>query len=221
MVLGPAPGLRAFVTFMAMRQANTFPGYLMVRYFIRPLVSQRPFLYLRSFADDLAQPFFGQILAPSAGSRGVVVGLIHERQMRSDLHRATDAAWQAETFALPNSAWQEWVLDKLQSCTGAVIDMSIASDSVAWEFEQARQRLPPHRVLVVSRHPIPDYITATGVLTVVYSLGSRAEWRRAKAALLAWADGAILSSIRGDMTAPPMLRIVPSLLPFAALAIVL
>lgn len=221
MVLGPASGLRAFFTFLALRTGGGLPGYLMLRYYLRPYVSRRPFLYLRSFADHSARRFYGQLLARSAGSRGVVVGLIHEHQTGEELHRGTDSAWYAETFALPNSAWQTWVKDKLGSCTGAVIDMSITTTNVAWEFEQARQRLPLDRVLVVSRHPVPDEVAATGVKILTYSLESRAQQRRAAAALLAWTDGAIRSSLRADAAERPMISVRASLFPIAALAILL
>jgi hypothetical protein len=221
MALGPALNLRAIFTFRGMVEGGALPGYLMLRYFIRPYVRQRPFLYLRSFADDSARTFFGKVLAPSVGSRGVVISLIHEHQTGEELNRNTDDAWRAEVFALPDSTWQAWVQDRLCSCTGVVIDMSIMSGSVAWEFEQARQHLPLDRMLVVSRTPVPNHIAATGVTILYYALDSHDQRRRAVAKLLAWADHAIRHSLGSAPAGQSLIAAPMSLLLVVVVAILL
>lgn len=221
MLLTPRLSLTGLLSLGWLTYSTTMLGYLVVRYFVRPYVTRHPFLYLRSFEDASARRFVAQILTPSVGTRGVIVGLVHDEQTGEELHRTTEEGSYAALFAVPDSAWQNWVISSLGSCTGVVLDMSIPSASIAWELDQALRHLPPDRILVISRTAIPEYVTAAGVETLVYSLESWSQRNDTKAALLRWTANALQSATTSAVVGRPIVRVNTAWFSLVVMAVVL
>lgn len=121
------------------------------RYFIMRKSIESPIVYLRSFSDDSATDVMRTILVPSIGSRCTISGLIRNHESRTVLARRIHPVYHARLTEIGDDEWQEWVCTELDRCAAAVIDISDATVNVQWELRQCLKKLPPSRVLILSR----------------------------------------------------------------------
>jgi hypothetical protein len=91
---------------------------------------------------------FARIVAPAAAVHGVVVALVHARQTASDLQAKIPMALQAEVQAVPDEAWQTWVEAQLRSASAVILDCSVVTESVTWEFAAASAALERRLILL-------------------------------------------------------------------------
>lgn len=121
---------------------------LLIRFYSGAYLRSRPIVYLRSFSYADAPRVFARIVAPAAAVHGVVVALVHARQTASDLQAKIPMALQAEVQAVPDEAWQTWVEAQLRSASAVILDCSVVTESVTWEFAAASAALERRLILL-------------------------------------------------------------------------
>lgn len=147
------PDLRSIVGWIAIVSSGLGPAYLLLRFCVRARMSQRPFLYLRSFSSPEAALIFSNVIMPALHRWGVVSGLVHAKQTSGALHREVPVLWRAAFEHVPDDRWRSWVRARLERCEGVIIDVSVESQSVHWELETATQILGAGRVMILSPDP--------------------------------------------------------------------
>lgn len=123
---------------------------LLIRFYSGAYLRSRPIVYLRSFSYADAPRVFARIVAPAAAVHGVVVALVHARQTASDLQAKVPMALQAEVQVVSDEAWQTWVEAQLRSASAVILDCSVVTESITWEFAAASAALE-HRLILLER----------------------------------------------------------------------
>jgi hypothetical protein len=141
-------GVLAIVFFVFL--GELFIPLMMLRYVVVERFRRNSILYLRSFSHDEAAAAFGAIIAPALARYGVIRGLVHERQKNSFLMSRV-SVWQFGLMTtVPDPDWREWVSANLKTASLAIVDCSLATESVRWELACALSHLPPSRVVVIN-----------------------------------------------------------------------
>ena len=147
------PDLLSIIGWFGLSFLGVGGAYLILRFCVRARMSQRPFLYLRSFSETEAARVFSSVIMPALDRQGVVSGLVHSKQTSGTLHRDVPVLWRAAFTHISDEQWRTWVQKELERCEGAIVDLSVASQSVHWERETAERILGVDRVLVLSSTP--------------------------------------------------------------------
>jgi photosystem II stability/assembly factor-like uncharacterized protein len=159
-------------------------AYLILRYMFGERLGWEPILYLRSFSHAAGSRAFGRIIIKTAVRFGVVVGLVHQKQRPSDLHRLARATEHGLFHTVPDDEWQGWVAAHLRRCSAVIIDVSLETSSVTWELEHALRVVGAERMLVLkqkgSHTPVPPQVRV-----VEYQSEASGE-EGTKAALMQW-----------------------------------
>lgn len=124
--------------------------YVILRYLLGERLGKEPILYLRSFHDGDAATAYGGMINGITARFGVVVGLVHVQQRPSELHRLGSFLNHARFKTVPDEWWQDWVSAHLRRCSALVIDISMATPSVAWELDRALATVPRDRILILA-----------------------------------------------------------------------
>jgi hypothetical protein len=139
-----------------------------LRYVVIERFRECPIVYLRSFSDAGSAAAFSKLVAPVVGPVGIVVGLVHARQTASALLEEV-SIWQFGSVAtVSDERWRNWVSAALKRASVAIVDVSLFTDSVAWELAAANNAIGGKRLLVMSRDTIPPSVMA-GNQTMPYS----------------------------------------------------
>jgi hypothetical protein len=142
--------------------------------------------YLRSFHDHDTSVVLAKLVMPTAGRLAPVLATAHDLQPPEELYRRTNVLTTSRVTVLPDAAWREWLLSALPRCRAALIDVSMGSEGVLWELEQAKVILPPTRFMVLTQGKVPPpTLDLTDVTVVLYQLGWRGRFR-ARKALRSW-----------------------------------
>ena len=104
------------------------------RYILIEAFRRHPILYLRSFHQEQASTIFGRAIAPALAPFGVIEALVHRTQTGSSL-LSRAPIWQFGLLAaVSDTDWQSWVNDGINRCSLVVIDCSLRTESVDWEY---------------------------------------------------------------------------------------
>jgi len=151
-------------------------------------------LYFRSFATDrshAARDHLGPILGcvgtlTTVHDPGYIQGLTptegHSHDEQSWLAWLEIGEVLSDALTAPRftaETWRAGVLELLQSSDLVAIDVTGASDNVAWELTRAREALPPERVIVLRAEGDEPGVAADGAL--VYETSPRGRWRLRRA----------------------------------------
>jgi hypothetical protein len=162
--------------------------YVFVRWCAGARVHRRALLYLRSFHDEEAGRVFARVITPALHRNVSVTGLVHVAQPTSALSRDVPLLWRSRLVAIADDNWRTWVENHLESALAVVVDVSVATESVAWELERARAILPPERVLVLHRKTSS---VAVDPQSIGYQLATSADVDQARASVSAWLGRAL------------------------------
>jgi hypothetical protein len=183
-------GLLGMIVFAPLLLAGGYFGLafviLVVLYQVGQKALEHPILYLRSFHDHDTSVVLAKLVMPTAGRLAPVLATAHARQPPEELYRRTNVLTTSRVTVLPDAAWRDWLLSALPRCRAALIDVSVGSEGVLWELEQAKVILPPTRFMVLAQGKVPPpTLDLTDVTVVPYQLGWRGRFR-ARKALRSW-----------------------------------
>lgn len=125
------------------------PIYVLIRFIVKGRMTRRPIVYLRSFGQSAAPSVFSNIILPGVGRYGVVTGLVGVKQTSDILQKSASAFWRTNLQIVPDIHWKNWVSQKLNDATGAIIDISKLTEAVMWELNHALEVLGADRILVL------------------------------------------------------------------------
>jgi hypothetical protein len=126
------------------------PALLVFRYLVLQREAGEPILFLRSFRNDHTARILKEIVLRKASRYGVLVTVAHSKQRASELGRHTRVADHATTLLLEEAKWQQGVDALLRTCRGVVIDITVPSEGLQWEFETTRKRVGAARILLLA-----------------------------------------------------------------------
>jgi hypothetical protein len=150
MTWGPGSGVLHFLAWLVVRVTSfTFHGYMVVRYVAKERMSSRPALYFRSFHHPHIGPLFGKLLAPTVGRRLVLEPLVHRAQLAAAIYRKAHPGWHGRALVLPDEGWQARVEEKLHDCSVVLIDVTVPTETLAWEIQTALEIVPHERIACV------------------------------------------------------------------------
>lgn len=183
--------------------APLFPGggffggalaYLTARFLFGEKALENPILYLRSFHDQNLSEVLAKIVMPEASRLGPVKSVAHDLQPASEIYRRATAIDSARLFVLSSKDWQESIAALLPHCRAVILDVSIPSQSVLWELEQARLQLSKERILVLVRQDVDfdvsgeaDEVGKKGETVLRYGLDPKSR-KRARKDLRQWLE---------------------------------
>ncbi len=113
-------------------------------------MSSWPILYFRSFRNQNSPTVFNKIIANSVNKFGVVQALSNKLQPPSKFHQDIDIPYQAHISIILDDKWKIWVKEKLKRAFAVIIDMTIDSESLSWEFNQAIDLVDLNRITVIT-----------------------------------------------------------------------
>lgn len=169
---------------------------LWFRYFVIQEALEHPILYLRSFGYSDVPTAFGRIVNKATRPFGVVVAIVHQTQPESALTRYTNIADQPRVAVVPDSKWQQWVVDQLRNATAVIIDLTVGTEGVAWELEVARSSGDARRVLVLLREGTNSPVLQE-FATLRYGLDGKSV-RAARTQLRSWLKTVLAQPAGGD-----------------------
>jgi hypothetical protein len=119
---------------------------LHARYYSGEALTRHPILYLRAFSENMVFRTFQTVVAPALSDRHVLIGLTPSKE-KKQLIKGMFGLSVASLYVVPDAIWQRWVQNELARAYAVVFDLSVATDSLAWEIEQAAIACPPERIL--------------------------------------------------------------------------
>jgi hypothetical protein len=152
--------------------------YSIGRYFIFEKMLLNPILYFRAFQYKDGPQAFARIVAPTATKYGVVLALIHKTQSTEAILPPLTTSMKVYTSAVLDQNWQEYVKDKLSSCSFAIIDYSMQTQALQWELAESIQQIGQERTIVIYRDSELN-IPPLDVFTLKYNLKYPRQARRA------------------------------------------
>lgn len=172
--------------------------YLWFRYEVVNEGLSSPILYLRSFSYAGGPTAFGRIVAKEVHRYGVLSAIVHRTQPGSALLRFTSVANQAMTEVAPDDDWQPWVIDRFDSASAVVFDVTELTDGVAWELETALARPVAARTVVLIAEGAKVSLPPK-VAHISYRLESAQSVSRARRRLKEWLLGTLVTN-RSDVS---------------------
>lgn len=176
-----------------------FPA-LILRFTIGERLRQHPFLFLRSFRTEKTDVIYSKIIAEPCSKRGVVVAVVHDKQIPGEINHAAHYIDWAYALVMDEESlagrrasqetWKQQIAQLIPACTGVIIETSIMTESITWELNEAVKLIAHKKIVflqntVTEPSKIEDKPEHRGVLKISYALDKKS-LKLAKKKFSAW-----------------------------------